>query len=218
MAKKTKTTATTQVQKDYILLDRSGSMSDKWQETLSSINAYVHELATNKVNTEVYLAVFDYQGELCYDVLRKDVKPSDWKDLTVTETSARGMTPLFDSVARLVTQANKDNAEKAAVIIMTDGMENASRETSVDQAKNLLEQCRKKGWSVVFLGADFNAYSQGSVLGASLSSTLTMRAGSYGVAMNAMAQTRAMYGSGGAATMSFSDEDQDAALGKKKTD
>jgi uncharacterized protein with von Willebrand factor type A (vWA) domain len=214
MAKKTK--KTTEVQKDYILLDRSGSMSDKWEETLSSINAYVHELAKNKVNTEVYLAVFDYQGALCYDVLRENVAPSDWKDLTVRETSARGMTPLFDSVARIVTQANKDGAEKAAIIIMTDGAENSSRETSVEQAKNLLEQCRKKGWSVVFLGADFNAFSQGSVLGASLSSTLTMKKGSYGVAMNAMATTRAMYGSGGAATMSFSDEDQDAALGKKK--
>jgi len=34
-------------QHDYILLDRSGSMSTRWNDTLGGVNAYVHALAAS---------------------------------------------------------------------------------------------------------------------------------------------------------------------------
>lgn len=50
------------MQHDFILLDRSGSMSDpagNWAEALSAVNAYVKKLADDKVDTGVTLATFD---------------------------------------------------------------------------------------------------------------------------------------------------------------
>jgi hypothetical protein len=55
----------------YILLDRSGSMSSRWSEALSSINAYVAELA--KDAAKVTLATFEGQDGLQFDVIRDDV-------------------------------------------------------------------------------------------------------------------------------------------------
>ena len=46
----------------YILLDRSGSMADKWAETLSAITGYVAELAHTTPTLAVTLAAFDNPG------------------------------------------------------------------------------------------------------------------------------------------------------------
>ena len=43
--------------------------------------------------------------------------------------------------------------DKLALIIMSDGLENASREYSHAAAKTLLDDCRARNWQVIFLGA-----------------------------------------------------------------
>ena len=68
----------------YILLDRTGSMSDIWDEALGSVNAYaeavgkVEEGEADDLETSVTLAAFDYQEGFQFDVLRKDVTPDAW--------------------------------------------------------------------------------------------------------------------------------------------
>lgn len=66
------------------------------------------------------------------------------------------MTPLNDAVGRIVARANAGNYDKVAIIIMTDGGENHSRELTVEGAKKLLDDCRAKGWQVIFLGASYD--------------------------------------------------------------
>jgi hypothetical protein len=68
------------MQHDFILLDRSGSMSTVWTEALSSINAYVQKLADDKVDTGVTLATFDKDGaEFKFEVIRDRIIPGTWK-------------------------------------------------------------------------------------------------------------------------------------------
>ena len=55
----------------YMLLDRTGSMSSIWAETLSSINAYVEKLANDKVDAKITLAMFDSNDGTQFDVIRK---------------------------------------------------------------------------------------------------------------------------------------------------
>ena len=116
----------------YILLDRTGSMSDIWDEALGSVNAYAAsvgeadegEIEDADIETTVTLAVFDYQESLQFDVLRKDVTSENWTDVTNDEANPRGMTPLFDAIGRMVSLAEADKPEKAVIVIMTDGHEN----------------------------------------------------------------------------------------------
>lgn len=165
----------------YILLDRSGSMQSLWTEALSSVNAYAKELDNktdgDAVDAKVTLAVFDDQAGMQFDVLRKDVPALHWQNVTDAEASPRGMTPLLDAIGRVVSLAETDNPDKAIIVVMTDGMENASREVTREGAKAALDRVRKKGWEVVFLGANFDNISDAQSVGVGAARQMSMAPG-----------------------------------------
>lgn len=198
--------------KAYILLDRSGSMQTRWSETIGALNAYVAGLAGEKATkkTEVTVAAFDNQDP--YLVVRDGVKASDWKPISEAELSPRGMTPLYDAIGKLITTVRHDAPKKATIVIITDGAENGSRELKKDAAKSMLDEMRSKQFDVVFIGADFDAFAQGSGLGNAAGSTIIMKSGSYTNAMNVLASRSMAYATGGA-VQSFSDADRKRAAG-----
>ena len=130
----------------YILLDRTGSMSSIWAEAIGSLNAYVEALtrpadgALPSGNDKVTLAAFDHHDGLKFDLLRRGVTAAAWNKVTDDEASPRGMTPLFDSIARIVALAEGDAPQRAVIVIMTDGEENASREVNKDGARAALDR------------------------------------------------------------------------------
>lgn len=199
--------------KAYILLDRSGSMQTRWGETIGALNAYVAGLAGDKATkkTEVTVAAFDNQDPFL--ILRGSVKAGTWSPISQDEVSPRGMTPLYDAIGRLVTTVRNDSPKKATIVIITDGAENGSREIKKDAAKSMLDDMRGKKFDVVFIGADFDAFAQGSGLGNMAQSTLNMSAGNYASAMGTLVSRSASYASTGNIG-AFSDEDRKKALGK----
>lgn len=209
MAKKVKVKKQ-EKQHDFILLDRSGSMSTMWTEALSSINTYVKELNKKKVPTKITVATFDLWaspngGQLAFDVIRKDVAPTDWENITNKDAEPRGGTPLNDATGRIVGLAKEGNYDKVAIIIMTDGHENSSRELSVAQAKALLDECRAKNWQVIFLGANFDNAVQAMSYGTRGGQTVNSGIGSMAATMSVMSETRTAYGATGK-SMNFTDE------------
>ena len=203
------------MQHDFILLDRSGSMGDLWAEAISSVNAYVKKLAEDKVDTGVTLAVFDSSGGVStFDILRDRIIPSTWRPVTEGEAPPRGMTPLNDAIGKIVALAKAGNYDKVAIIIMTDGHENCSKELTAEQAKKLLDGCRAKNWQVIMLGADFNNTVQAASYGNLRASTATMSAGNFMAGTEMLASKRGFYGATGQA-VSFSDDEKEALLKKK---
>lgn len=215
------------MQHDFILLDRSGSMVSLWTEALSSVNGYVKKLADEKVDTGVTLVTFDSpEGKMVFDVIRDRIIPSTWREVTKEEASPRGFTPLNDAVGKIVDRANAgapngQKYDKVAIIIMTDGQENASRELDVNQAKKLLDDCRAKGWQVVFLGANFDNAAQAASYNTQSQHTVRSTAANLRQTMSVMASKRAVYGSavaGSAEAMTSmdwgDDEKQKAATDK----
>jgi Mg-chelatase subunit ChlD len=199
--------------KAYILLDRSGSMSTRWGETIGALNAYVSGLAAAKATkkTDVTVAAFDNQEP--YLVLRNSVKASEWTPISESEILPRGMTPLFDAISKLVAAVRHDAPKKATIVIITDGVENGSMEIKKEAAKALLDEMRGKNFDVVFIGADFDAFAQGSGLGNMAGSTLNMTVGNYASAMKGLSLRSASYASTGTIG-AFSDEDRKRAQGK----
>ncbi len=193
------------MQHDFILLDRSGSMGGQWVEALSSINAYVKKLADDKIDTGVTLAVFDGQAGLDFKVIRDRIVPATWKPVTDEDATPRGMTPLNDATGKIVGLANAGNYDKVAIIIMTDGHENDSKELTVTQAKKLLDDCRAKNWQVIFLGANFDNAAQAASYGNAASATVQSSSRNLNKTMAAAASLRASYSATGAA-MSFTEE------------
>ena len=201
----------------YILLDRSGSMQSLWVEALSSVNAFAKELANKKdgpaVDSHVTLAVFDDQAGLQFDVLRRKQPALHWETVTDKEATPRGMTPLLDAMVRLVALAESDNPDKAVLVVMTDGEENASKEVTRDGVKAALDRVKAKGWEVVFLGANFDNISDAGSVGVGGSKQMAMSAGTMNASMSRLAKKARSYASmaPGAAPIEFSDEDREVA-------
>lgn len=196
------------MQHDFILLDRSGSMQGQWDEALGAINGYVKKLADEKVDTGVTLAAFDKNdADLDFTILRERIIPSTWKPVTREDATPRGMTPLNDAVGRIVALANAGNYDKVAIIIMTDGAENSSRELSVPQAKKLLDECRAKNWQVIFLGASYDNAAQAMSYGNAADATIQASTANLSATMARTALLRASYGVSGQ-SMTFTDEEK----------
>jgi uncharacterized protein YegL len=190
----------------YILLDRSGSMTGKWAETLSAINGYVAELAYTTPALAVTLATFDDPGPReasgqapWFEVIRDGVRADQWQPVTSGEAEPRGSTPLFDAIEHLVSLAEETKADRAVIVVMTDGYENASRVATKTSAKTRLDRCRERGWQVVFLGADFDTMAQAADLGARAGQALNMQAGHYSASMAVIAHSTAAYALAGTA-------------------
>lgn len=171
----------------FILLDRSSSMSGaRWENAIASINKYVDTLKEDDVDADVTLAAFDYNAAynatyqrytigiaggiqmrpveplvqedgFSFTVLRDKVGIKKFKRLKADEVQPRGSTPLYDATARLIDMADSVNNDKTVVIIMTDGEENCSRRYNLSSIRDRIATCQKRGWEVVFLGAEFNA-------------------------------------------------------------
>jgi hypothetical protein len=170
-------------------------MSSIWDEALSSVNAYAASIAgqAGDVVPQITLAVFDAQDGLQFDVLRRAVQPDGWQPVTDKEASPRGMTPLFDAIARLISMAEADNPEKAVIVIMTDGAENASREVTKDGVKAALGRAEKRGWEVVFLGAEFANFSDADAVGISARKSMAMGRGRMSESMTRLARKSQVY-------------------------
>ncbi len=178
----------------YILLDRTGSMQSIWEEALGSVNAYVKALTEGaKADAHVTLAVFDAHEGLQFDVLRAGVPAATWQAVTNADATPRGMTPLFDAIGRMVALAETDAPDKAIVVIMTDGAENASREMKKDDVKAALDRVEKRGWQVVFLGAEFAKFNDADAIGVGVARQMAMSGKSMKMAMSSLAAKTQRY-------------------------
>jgi hypothetical protein len=151
----------------HILLDRSGSMENCRDTTIDAFNEYVMGLRrSDDVDARISLTIFDSQS---IDALARAEPAKTFMELSRQNYIPRDMTPLFDAIGHAVAdidQVNLRDGEKIALVILTDGLENASKEHSYDGIRKLLtDRQDNKGWLVVFLGADVDAFAQASALG-----------------------------------------------------
>lgn len=158
-------------QLDYILLDGSGSMSDKWWDTLAGIQAFCKVLTAENVHSHAILHVFD---SMDMEFLQRDDLLCNWAPLNGSQAISYhgGGTPLNDAVNIMCRRLADLDPPRASIVIVTDGGENGSKATTTEQACNLLDWCRAKGWQVTFLGADFSNYNQAKKLGANEKNTV----------------------------------------------
>ena len=110
----------------------------------------------------------------------------DLADVPPLELLPRGRTALLDALGRLITTAGErlaalpEDARPGSVIVgvMTDGMENASREWTHPRIKELIEQqTRDYGWQFLYLGADQDAIEEGAKMGFAAGKSMTYSRG-----------------------------------------
>ena len=62
--------------KIYVLIDKSGSMTNNWSETIGAVNGYVSDLSKKKSTKKSFITVsaFDSDGSMDFAVVRKNQK------------------------------------------------------------------------------------------------------------------------------------------------
>lgn len=158
----------TKVQDVFLSLcvDRSGSMSSIRSATVDSLNGFLDDQRKHDAKTLVSIVKFDHE----YDIPFAD-GPVDLADVLPFGTEGnpyipRGNTALFDAVAvtiqgaELWLEKHKDFKGRVAVVIQTDGYENASKNTTIDQLNELIDGKTGAGWDFVFMGAGEAAWRQ----------------------------------------------------------
>jgi hypothetical protein len=203
---------TTQSQLDFILVDGSSSMQTRWWESLDAIDAYVLGLQLSGVNSRLLISTFttgrDETGSkgLSFVTQRdEDVREfTPMKDQPIGSTF--GMTPLYDAIGVMGRMMRDANPPRAAITIITDGDENDSK-TTAEQAKAVLDWCRAKGWSVTFIGCDFENSKLARKLGAKQPEFIGVTAARLTDAMSGLSKKRANYGLYGT-PMHFTEEER----------
>jgi uncharacterized protein YegL len=174
------------------IIDESGSMDSVADKVRQGFNEYKQEVARN-TDGELLFTVTKFDTEV--EILHAAVPVSDVSDLDRSTYHPGGMTALYDAVARTIKAVERDVDENTKVItvIMTDGLENSSRENTAQSVSSLIKEKEKEGnWTFVFLGADQDAWAQARNLGMAQGNVMSY-AGS---------GTRAMHSSLAAATVS----------------
>lgn len=194
------------LQMDYILVDGSGSMQDKWWDTLDAIEAYIQGVKSANIKSHCFLHTFD---DVALDLIQRDVPIEGWVPLRTQPIGAYwGGTPLYDAIQLMATRLRDLDPPRASIVIVTDGQENASKFTTLPQAKALLDWMRAKGWQITFIGAEFNNSRQARELGANEFTSIGVQQRRLTDATTALAAKRARYGLYGEAMHYTEDEKQ----------
>lgn len=144
------------------ILDRSGSMSGLEGDTIGGFNSVLEKQKVEPGEAVVTTVLFDNEYELLHD--RFDIH--NVRPITSEQYFVRGSTALLDAVGKTINkianvQRNAGEGERAGkvmFVIITDGMENASREYSYSQVKRMIAHEKEAyGWEFIFLGANIDA-------------------------------------------------------------
>jgi uncharacterized protein YegL len=160
------------------ILDRSGSMRNLTDDTIGGFNSFIETQKGENGEATLTTVLFDDEYELLHD----GVNIQDVKELTNKEYFARGMTALLDAIGktintvgdRLSKTIENNRPSKVIFVITTDGQENASKEFTQPQIKEMIEHQKSKyNWEFIFLGANIDAVSTATNYGITLSSNYT---------------------------------------------
>ncbi|KXK18299.1 MAG: hypothetical protein UZ15_CFX003002261 [Chloroflexi bacterium OLB15] len=144
------------------ILDKSGSMGGLVSDTIGGYNAMLEKQQAVDGECHITTALFDDTYELLHD--RIDIRAV--RPITTNEYFVGGSTALLDAIGMTIQKianaqkhtAEEYRAEKVIFIIITDGLENASRSYSSDMIKSLIERQKMKyGWEFIFLGANIDS-------------------------------------------------------------
>ncbi len=195
-------------QLDYILLDGSSSMADKWSATLASLEQFIDVLKSQNIASHGILHVFDSNN---LSLIHRDGVIGDW--LAITHGEGRvglpgGMTPLYDAINLMGRSLRDLDPPRCSIVIATDGEEFGSHYTDATQARAILDWCRAKGWQVTFLGCDFNNARQAALLGSTPQNTIGVRKEMLQLAGRTLGEKRARNAQTGS-DINFTDDEKE---------
>jgi Mg-chelatase subunit ChlD len=147
-----------------VLIDESGSMGGREEAVTTGFNGFLAELRDGeaKAKARVSLAMFDLSGNEPVTRVKVDNVPlPEVTDIAAMDYRPRGATPLNDAVVATIRRLDKriDRGDRAVMVVLTDGYENASETTTRHLRKLVLEK-ERAGWEFIYLGANQDSWAE----------------------------------------------------------
>ena len=143
---------------NLIILDESGSMTTIAKQAVSGLNETFQTIRNaQKVHKEQqhFISFVTFNSARIKSVMNRQKVESD-KKLKWTDYKPDDCTPLFDAMGRSLNELKNHVSDEDVVLvtIITDGYENASREFSGHDIKNLVAELKAKGWVFAYIGTN----------------------------------------------------------------
>jgi uncharacterized protein YegL len=171
------------------ILDKSGSMSGLENDTIGGYNSLLEKQKKEPGDAVVTTVLFDNNYKLLHDRLSiRDIAPITGRDYFVGGTTA-----LLDAIGRTIhyignIQKNictEKRADRVMFVIITDGMENSSREYNYEKVKFMIERQKTEyNWEFIFLGANIDAVATAAKFGISEDRSANYHADGDGTKLN----------------------------------
>lgn len=202
----------------HFILDNSGSMSSVRDATISAFNEYIQSLKADGNKYSVLLTKFADYVDIGHQLSINAVPELSYENYSADGAS----TSLYDAVCSTLKayNVNAGKLSKHLVVILTDGMENSSREYTEKDLRDMKAKLEKQGnWTFVFLGANQDSWDTASKWGFSHSNVgnfVPSGAGMRSVSANLAQSTANMAASGSLNTSDYFTPQQQQDLEEAK--
>jgi Ca-activated chloride channel homolog len=133
-----------------LVVDHSRSMGAKLPGVFTAVNSFAHSS-----NPQDEMFVVDFNDDVLIELMRGKAFSNDPKDLeeALKAVSARGRTALYDAVSEGLHHLQYGNLEKKALVIISDGGDNASH-LKYSQVLAQARQSQTVIYSIALVGSD----------------------------------------------------------------
>jgi len=147
-----------------VILDKSGSMKVLGNETMEALQGFLDGLPqvsfdTHKISKRIVICSFN-------ENVSQEIDHTYTGNYTLSLSYIpNGMTAALDGIGfTLATYIPLVTSGKTYVVIVSDGLENASQVYNKNKVLDLINQSKGKGWEFIFLGANIDAFCEGNAL------------------------------------------------------
>ena len=142
---------------NLIILDESGSMLSIKNEAINNVNESLQTiLKAQKENPdqEHYVTFVSFNNR--HKTIWDRIPATKAKTITENDYNPSCSTALYDAMGFSLNElrSNVAHNDRVLVTIVTDGMENASREYNGKAIKILVDKLKAKGWVFAYMGAN----------------------------------------------------------------
>jgi Ca-activated chloride channel homolog len=133
-----------------LVVDHSRSMGSKLPDVITAVSSFAHSS-----NPQDEMFVVDFNDDVSIELMRGKAFSNDAKELgeALTAVSARGRTALYDAVSEGLHHLQYGHLEKRALIIISDGGDNASH-LKYSQVLAQARQSQTLIYSIALIGSD----------------------------------------------------------------
>ena len=152
---------------NLIILDESGSMNGLQEVSVCGVNETLQTIRNaykNYPQQEQFVTVATFSGSPRSEqntcrVRRELQSITEVKNLELSEFNPDGLTPLWDTMGKLLTEleVKVSKGDLVLVTIITDGCENSSVKYDSKKINQLVTRLDKMGWTFTYIGANQDA-------------------------------------------------------------